>query len=933
MKNRIYTKLSFIGIILIMLLWAGIDIYPHKNGNGVTGLTATSSGGCSCHSSTPSSATTLSVSSSSGSFTFAPEANVNFTVAVMNSGEQYAGTNIAIKTTLTGDANIGTLSVETGSGLKLQNSEITHNDRKAMSSGKAEFTFGWKSPTEPGKYYLRAIGNAVNGDGFATSADQHNWLTPQEVIVTGILVSAPTSSSSCCTGSNQIITWGAFGPTNVKIELSNDGGSSYNTVLVSSISASTGSYSWNVPTDFPSGSQYKIKVSYESNGTIKGESQLFSINSPPSITQQPQGSTVCEGSTINLSVTTTGNVTSYQWKKNGTPVNNSNASTLTINNAKGSDAGSYTVLLSSSCGSPVESQAGVVAVNESAGISLQPLSTELCLGEDLNLIIKTKGKNKIVKWFKEDNEIPNSLNKDTLTILNVDEGDAGKYYAKVEADCGILVSSNFANLIIKSPALVTVQPKSQTVCEGSTISISVTATGSGLTYTWQNNGTNIPNSNVANLVIDNATKDKAGNYKVIVQGSCGNAETSLEVSIVINSKPVITLNPVSQNLKIGAKLELKVASTDATSYQWKRNGYNINNATNATYTVNSVTTGDMGNYVCTAVNSCGETNSAEAVVYVEGDGNGPIIQLSQYEYDFGVTEIGTTKKFTLENFIKNIGNQTLTIDYITVSGQNRTEFLIDEAIPFNLEPNTSKSITVQMIPTSGGDKKAIVKVFGNVSAASELNLKGFAADLKVDLDVPAVNFDPTQIGKSNESDFILTNTSNLTITVLSTALLGDNPSVFEILEPNGSFDLPINQGKLFKVKFNPTVTGEYNAKLSIGIKYFAEPKVIDLKGNAVISSVNDVGLFVDNINIFPNPSENAINFKISVLQSMNYKLKIYSENAGLIKTFDGNFNASGYYNLNWNGLTENGDKIINGTYFAVLEFNGMSKVVKFVIAR
>ena len=933
MKNRLFTKLSFIGIVLIMLLWAGVDIYSHKNGSGITGLTATNSGGCSCHASNSNSSTSLSVTSSTGSFKFAPESNVNFTIAVINSGEQKAGIDIAVKTTTTGDVNIGTLSVESGSGLQLQNSEITHNTPKSMSSGKAEFTFGWKAPTEPGKYYLRAIGNAVNGDDQASSADQYNWLTPQEIIVTGITVNSPIVSSSWCSGTSQSITWGAFGPTNVKIELSNNGGSSYGTEIASSVSAATGTYSWNIAADLPSGTQYKIKLSDAADGTVKGESTLFTINSPPSITQQPVGSTVCEGSTINLSVTATGSISGYQWKRNGTSVNNGNTNTLAITNSSTNDAGNYTVVLTSVCGSPLESQAAAVVVNESAGILLQPLSAEVCQGETVNLITKTKGKNKTVKWFKDDVEVPNSANKDTLIILNADGSNAGKYYAKVEADCGTPVNSNFVNVSIVNQTEITVQPQGQTICAGSPLSLSVTAMGSGLTYTWQKDGSNIPNSNVSKLVINNATKENAGIYKVIVQGKCGSAVTSYEVYVVVNALPVITESPVSKHLKVGDKLELKVSASDAVSYQWKRNGYDIKNATSASYIVNTVTTADMGNYICLAINSCGQDTSVEAVVYVDGDGNGPLIQLSQYEYDFGVTEIGTTKKFTLNDFIKNIGNKTLTIDYITVSGKNGTEFLIDEAIPFNLEPNATKSITVQMIPISPGDKVAIVKIFGNVAEASELDLKGFAADLKTEINVDSVKFNEAQIGKSQESDFILTNKSNMTITVLSTTFVGENPSVFELIEPTGSFNLDSNQGKLFKVKFAPTSAGDFKAKLAIGIKDFSEPKVIDLKGSASISSVNDVDLFIDNIEIYPNPSENSINFSINTLLAMDYTLKIYSESAGLIKSFEGNFSASGNHKLSWNGITDNGGSINNGTYFAVFKFNGMSKVVKFVIAK
>ena len=43
--------------------------------------------------------------------------------------------------------------------------------------------FRGKPPTEPGTYFVQAIGNAVNGNGSADANDSWNWMTPRQIVV------------------------------------------------------------------------------------------------------------------------------------------------------------------------------------------------------------------------------------------------------------------------------------------------------------------------------------------------------------------------------------------------------------------------------------------------------------------------------------------------------------------------------------------------------------------------------------------------------------------------------------------------------------------------------------------------------------------------------------------------------------------------------
>ena len=82
----------------------------------------------------------------------------------------------------------------------------------------------------------------------------------------------------------------------------------------------------------------------------------------PAITGQPAAVTVTAGQTLSLSVTATGNDLTYQWSHDGTEIAGATAATYRKYNCTGSDAGSYTVLVSNLLGQ-VRSNAATVTVN------------------------------------------------------------------------------------------------------------------------------------------------------------------------------------------------------------------------------------------------------------------------------------------------------------------------------------------------------------------------------------------------------------------------------------------------------------------------------------------------------------------------------------------------------------------------------------------
>ena len=76
--------------------------------------------------------------------------------------------------------------------------------------------------------------------------------------------------------------------------------------------------------------------------------------------------------------------------------------------------------------------------------------------------------------------------------------------------------------------------------------------------------------------------------------------------------PVITQQPTNQTVNEGGALTLSVLATNATGYQWKKDGENISSATSATYTKQSVVPADAGSYTCVVSGEGGTSVTSDA---------------------------------------------------------------------------------------------------------------------------------------------------------------------------------------------------------------------------------------------------------------------------------------------------------------------------------
>lgn len=250
-----------------------------------------------------------------------------------------------------------------------------------------------------------------------------------------------------------------------------------------------------------------------------------------------------------------------------------------------------------------------------ATISTQPVSQTICPGGSATFSVTASGTALTYQWRKDGNPISGATGVSYVATV------AGTYDVVITNSCGGTTSTS-AILTISSVAAITSQPISQTGCPGGSVTFSVSASGSNLTYQWRKGGINIAGATGSNIVLSSLTAADAGTYDVVVSSSCGSPVTSSAVTLTLNAATVINSQQSTQAVCVGsnASFSVNATGTGTLTYQWKKDGVNITGATSNTYTIASTVLADAGNYTVTVTSDCGSVTSSPAALTVNTGG-------------------------------------------------------------------------------------------------------------------------------------------------------------------------------------------------------------------------------------------------------------------------------------------------------------------------
>jgi uncharacterized protein (TIGR03437 family) len=414
-------------------------------------------------------------------------------------------------------------------------------------------------------------------------------------------VAAQPADQTVCDNSAATFTAAANNTATVQWQLSTDGGANFtnvpganNTTLNFTTSAGQ------------NGARYRA-VFTNSCGTATTNSAILTVSPLLGINTQPASHTICAGSPVSFNVSATGANLSYQWRRGGVAINSATGNSYTINSVTVADAGSYDVVVTSTCGI-LTSSAASLSVNPATAITAQPTNQVSCLDGAVSFSVAATGANLSYQWRKNGANINGATNS-SFAINPVAAGDAGSYDIVVTGACGV-VTSQSVTLGVNAETSINTQPANQAACPGESATFSVAASGAGtLGYQWRKGGMNIPGATGSSFTINPVTASDVGSYDVVVTSSCG-VTTSNAATLTINAATTLSVQPQPQTVCLGAPASFSVSATGTNlSYQWRKKGANIAGATASTYSLATTTAADADNYDVVVTGTCGTVSS------------------------------------------------------------------------------------------------------------------------------------------------------------------------------------------------------------------------------------------------------------------------------------------------------------------------------------
>ncbi|MBX7154753.1 MAG: immunoglobulin domain-containing protein [Bacteriodetes bacterium] len=392
------------------------------------------------------------------------------------------------------------------------------------------------------------------------------------------------------------------------------------------VGTNTATYSYTVNTVADSGNYRCIVTGPCTAGSVTTSTAAVYTCQPPTFTSQPQQpGTLCPGGTLSLSVqvNTQGQTVTYQWQRdvnrNGTWTNISGATNTSYvnSNLQTTDAGFYRVQLTSSCNAvPVNSNTVDVVLNQPITVTTQPTSQTVCVGANISFTAAATGNNPTYQWFYNNAPISTGLNATaasaTLQLTNVSAASAGSYKCFISGTCSPNgVFTNAATLTVNSTVTISQQPQNTTGCAGTPVTFSVAAQGTNVAYQWKFGASVISGATNATYSIASPTTANNGSYSVDVTSTCGNT-TSNSATLTIYIPAAFSTQPSAQTVCQGTNISLSIginADASGPTYQWRKNGADINVALNptalsTTLVLNNATPSDNATYTCMVKTAC-----------------------------------------------------------------------------------------------------------------------------------------------------------------------------------------------------------------------------------------------------------------------------------------------------------------------------------------
>lgn len=432
---------------------------------------------------------------------------------------------------------------------------------------------------------------------------------------------------------------------------------------------------------------------------------------------------VCRGNTLNLAWEQTGlDQVRIEWSKDNFGKTDviatsiaASAGALAYTVPGTQAAGTYTVrMVDIASGGEIARTVVPITIVAGPVIILEPEPTLVCEGKALTLTVGADGTDLQYRWRRNGVDIPGGT-KSVLEIKKLSAQEGGLYDCVIYG-CGGNATSKSVLITVGAAPVITTQPVAVSACEGETVTFSMDATGTNITFQWLKNGAPITDATGKQLVLSKITLFDESTYSCVVEGACTPVATTNGVKLNIVERPQIRTQPVDRAYRVGDTLVLTFdAFGEELTYQWFRQGTAVPGATQRLYQKLPVTKADSGTWVCKVMNRC-DTIETRAVQVVVTSNSGPgKLTLTSNELNLpnipACAEIDTL----ITDLLVNEGGAPVTITSVSADPAS-TVILRGFITPMTLQENARYSVFLSITPRVVGPFTATVTFFTAVGS-------------------------------------------------------------------------------------------------------------------------------------------------------------------------------------------------------------------------
>lgn len=182
--------------------------------------------------------------------------------------------------------------------------------------------------------------------------------------------------------------------------------------------------------------------------------------------------------------------------------------------------------------------------------------------------------------------------------------------------------------------------------------------------------------------------------------------------------------------------------------------------------------------------------------------------------------------------LSNVGNSTLTISSISLTGTGASVFNLTNGCGSTLAVGATCNVSVTFSPTAAATYQAAITITSNATGSPQaVSLTGTGTiTLAATVTPTALDFGNVDIGTTSSAQTVtLANTGNGPITISSILPLGSGAGVFNVTSNCGA-TLAVGASCQIAVTFSPTATGAAAATLTITDNVLGPPQMVGLTG-------------------------------------------------------------------------------------------------------